>query len=285
MINRLHNRINKFISLDYFLSGALIACGIVVSTLIGLATGHWKSSVNVFGVFLGGGLALFGIVWWDKRKTREQDRRVLNSLRQSILRQLNVPWKPTFLQDIIRGTIMELNLQTPPPPIVHLEEALQIAATSDAMEDLYIWLTEIKNTLAHLEFLNSVLPIVQTSQWAVSGADISALEQGQRSQSLNQDQAQWRFLTLRIWSEAQKETYRKYLYRAMKEAIPHLESALHAYGQHEFMDPRKAESINFQEPFGKLLEVLNKAYEPGSVTCTKKIAEKLWDDLTKNDGR
>ena len=180
---------------------------------------------------------------------------------------------------------MELNLQTPPPPIVHLEEALQIAATSDAMEDLYIWLTEIKKTLAHLEFLNSVLPIVQTSQWAVSGADISALEQGQRSQSLNQDQVQWRFLTLRIWSEAQKEMFRKYLYHVMEKAIPHLESALRTYGQYEFPGPQPTKSTDFQQPFDKLLDVLNRAYESGSVTRTQTIAQELWDDLTKNDGR
>ncbi|PSR28926.1 MAG: hypothetical protein C7B46_18830 [Sulfobacillus benefaciens] len=272
----------KWLKSDYVVSGSFVASGALVSAIVRFALNDWTGAVTVFGIFLGGGMALFGVVWWDKRKTRENNRRVLNSLRKSILRQLNSPWRPTFLQNIINNTIAELNFPTPPAPIVHLEEALQIAATSDAMDDLYTWLTEIKKSLAHLSFLASVLPIVLTSPWGDADTDIAGQEDGRPSQSVDEARQYWRFMRQRIWAEAEMETYRKYLREVMERAVPQLESALQSYGQVEFLPPSELQQLTFPQPFAPLLHITSAPYTQSSVTDAIAIATTLWSKF-KND--
>lgn len=207
------------------------------------------------GIFITGALTLLESQWQVRYLARKNEREVFDSLRRSILRQLQDPYYPSFLEDIVRtGVVSRINVQAP-ISIPHLNESIDIAAKAPKLEELYTTLLEVKKLIDHLNFLHQVNPQIAVSPWAMQGLDVVHLELGFQIDETDQDKALalYRYYKIVLDRDMEEGKYRMLLDEWLTKAKDVLTRTIKQYNGDAVLDePPPLQTQYVVDPFQDL---------------------------------
>jgi hypothetical protein len=265
---------------DWWWPALVLGIGLALGATADLLTHSVGNGLTVVGVFIGGALSMEASIWWDSRKALTEERRVLDSVRRSMLRELQVNQPPpTLLDAIISGRVPLLTLSTPITRIAHFEEAMQIVASSPESEDLYTWMIEVDKGLAHLAYVNTITPLLRASPWGTAGVNIAEFESGHPSADAA---AQWRQYKILVWIEIEKEGARSRLHSAIHQCVPLLTSLLsQRYKVAAFTAPPELPTAPYESPLDDLWQVMEQnPYDWNVIKDTAKCIKDGWSHST-----
>lgn len=239
------------------------AGGCIIGTALWVFTVSLSYALVAFGTFLGGGLSIIGVVWWDSYRTMDSEAAILDSIRRSFERQLQVTRPPSILADIANGRSPSLTLDTPIDFVADLRPAIEIAARHSNMESLYTSLMLVDQTMTHLRYLNWMLPLLRTSPWGVAGVDIVSFEGRRAPRSEEEALARWRQHRILIFGEIESGRTQVALLAHIRAALPEIQRILTSRYPRYQSTPNPELSIGHDDPrFNRLAELVNQP--PGS---------------------
>lgn len=225
-------RIHDWLIENQFKVPAVISgIGLPLSFAIGAVTASFTNALVLEGFFVSGTVVLWDSLWQTRHARRQNEAAILDSVRRSLLRQLQTPYCPEFLDKIIRGGLPRLDIRTP-IVIAHLNEAIELAAKNFDREHLYTLLLEVRKLIDHLNFLGQVYPQIFTSPWATAGLDVVSLELAiNRTSGLTADQqtAVYRYQMILVERFSNEAQFHLLLDDFLRQSIIELAAVLAGY--------------------------------------------------------
>lgn len=265
---------------SYKIPVGVLVVGSVVSATIGVVLKNLGTFMTIDATFLGGSLAIFGSIWQSQWSQRKSDLAILDSLRRTIQRQLQVPYFPKFLETIKSSETLPLVQLHTPIEFPHLSDALSIAAQTIEYNTLYTDLIEVTKLVNHINFIHSLTPLLAVSEWGLAGLDAVNVE---FSQLASQDPQQSRALVrqYRIWVQREIDEAKYYL--LLDEYLKCSESELTT-----ILDDRQTSPTTlpfgieeFKNPYQSLLNCIDPDYPSLSVQNLKIEAGNLLAEHAK----
>jgi hypothetical protein len=236
--------------------GSIAGLGLIPSIILGFCTHNLTNFLVLEGIFITGGLALWASLWQTQYLAQQNEQEIFDSLRRSILRQLQVPYYPEFLDKLLGSGISRLDLKAP-ISIAHLVDSIDIAAKNPQYEKLYTVLLEVRKLIDHLNFLQMINPQIAVSPWAMTGLNIVRLEMG-FTEGLDEEQqlALYRYYKILVDRSVDEAKYKLSLDEFLNRAEKELTGILETY-QTKLESPPELTTESTPNAFQKLQNTLH----------------------------
>ena len=268
----------------YKIPVGVLVVGSVVSATIGVVLKSLGTFMTIDATFLGGSLAIFGSIWQSQWSQRKSDLAILDTLRRTIQRQLQVPYFPKFLETIKSSETLPLVQLHTPIELPHLSEAVSIAAQTIEYDTLYTDLIEVTKLVNHINFIHSLTPLLSVSEWGLAGLDVVNAE---FSQIAFQDPKQSLPLLrqYKLWVQREVDEAKHYL--LLDEYLKHAECDLTRILDNREVSPTPSGPLvieKFENPYRSLLTCFTDSLS-GSVLNLKVQAGNLLAEHANQIGK